>query len=318
MGANSELHIEMQEAEINPNTEYFELIGRLQRKEESLSYSSLKAFAKSPRNFIAYKLKPKTEQTDSQKFGSLCDCLLTEPHNFDKLFCIVDTTPSTDNQRGFVADMVNGASAEEAFKNNYSRGKAEEIYSVFEHYISALKSGKCCITSKTKEEAEAIVENLKQSELVMQFLDGCNKFQNKREWQYAGWKFKGFTDAEGTNLIVDLKYSKDADPDNFEREIFNYDYFLQMGMYAASDEGFPECYFIVYDKSFNFSVIKLDPTLINYGIRKYQYLVTKLEQCISENRFTESYNFFDVQQRTVYKPKWVKGFDTDINTEDEY
>lgn len=84
-----------------------------------------------------------------------------------------------------------------------------------------------------------------------------------------------------------------------------------MGMYAESFEGIPEVYLIVFDTTGNFSVIKIDYSLISYGKREYQYLVTKFDQCVKQNRWSESYNFFDVQQRTVYKPKWIKGFETD-------
>lgn len=207
--------------------------------------------------------------------------------------------------------MIRGKNKEEAFKLNYSRGDAETTYQQLKSYIDAVISGKMVCTKEQKEQAEKIVENLKNSELVMQFIDSCDKFQNKKEWEFKGWKFKGFTDAEGHNLLIDFKFSKDADPDKFERDIINYDYYMQMAMYVEQDEGIPECYFIVYDKSLNFSVIKIDYSLLSYGKRKYEYLVTKLNQCIKENRFNESYNFFDVQQRTCYKPKWVKRFETD-------
>jgi len=316
MGQSNEMFIDMQEQEVNENleineSEYYNLIGRLQRKEETLSYSSLKEFGKSPRNFINYKLAPRKPQTESQIFGSLCDCFLTTPDKFEELFSMVTNFPTTDNQKGFCNSMINGATKEDAFKLNYSRGDADTVYNQLESYIEAIKGGKMVCTKEQKEQAEKIVENLKKSELVMQYIDSCDKFQNKKEWEYKGWKFKGFTDAEGLRLIIDFKYSKDADPDKFERDIINYDYFMQMGMYAKTDESLPECYFIVYDKSMNFSVIKLDWSLLSYGIRKYEYLVAKLNQCISENRFNESYNFFDVQQRTVFKPKWIKGFETD-------
>jgi len=312
MGASSEMAIQMQEQE---NSQYYGLIGRMQRKEETLSYSSLKEFGKSPRNFIAYKLKERREQTESQKFGSLCDCLLTEPENFDELFSIVDNTPTTDNQSGFCNDLIAGIHLDVAFSNNYSRGKALELFAQFEPYILAAKEGKTVITSKLKEEAEKLTSALKQSPIVAQYLDACTSFQNKKEWEYKGWKFKGFTDCEGHNLIIDLKFTANADPDAFERYIMKYDYFMQMGMYAEAHGGLPECFFICYDKTGNFSVIKLDYTLINYGTRKYQYLVEKLNQCIQQNRWSESFNFFDVQLRTAYKPKWVKGFETDL-TED--
>lgn len=311
MGATKEMFTQMQEAECNENNPYYELLGRLQKKEVTLSYSSLKEFGKSPMNFIRYKLKEEREQTDSQIFGSLCDCLITEPDKFENKFIINDVCPTTDNQRGFCEDMIKGLSAEDAFKSNYSRGNAKDLEEQFMSYINAKKSGKTVITQELYDEAKDITDNLLKSELITQYINSCSGFQNKLEWNYEGWNFIGFTDASSDKLIIDLKYTKDADPDKFERDIMNYEYYLQMAMYAQSLEGVPECYFIAYDKSKNFSLIKVDYSLLSYGIRKYQYLVSKLNQCIKENRFDESYNFFDVQLRTVYKPKWVKGFETD-------
>lgn len=326
MGASKELSLQNSEAmqewerentndlrpvEQQENTEYIDLLKRLQNKTERLSYSSLKAFAKSPRNFIQYKLKPRSAQTESQIFGSLCDCLLTEPEKIDEMFYIVSKIPTSENQVAFCKDMFDGKTKEEAYANNYKTGGVDKVYEAVGDYVEAVLSGKMVCTKEMKEEAEKIVENLKKSELVMQYIDACTGFQVKTEWTYSGWNFVGYKDGCGTNIIIDFKYSKDSDPEKFEREIINYDYFMQAGMYVNADDGFPEYYLIVYDKSLNFSVLKLDISLISYGIRKYQYLVKKMEQCIKENRWSESYNFFDVQQRTVYKPKWIKGFETD-------
>lgn len=309
MGATKEnIIIEKEQQE---TSEYYELIGRLQQKKESLSYSSLKAFAKSPRNFIKYKLKERTPQTESQIFGSLCDCLLTTPDKFEDMFKVVDNLPTTDNQKSFCDCIIKGMSLEDAFKANYKRGNKDDIYESLKDYCDAVIQKKLVCTSVMLEQSKEIVENLKKSELVMQYIDSCDSFQNHLKWEYKGWKFNGFTDAQGEGLIIDFKYSKDADPDKFERDIINYDYFMQMGMYHDAEGGVPECYFIVYDKSLNFSVIKVDYSFISYGVRKYKYLVTKLNQCVKENRFNESYNFFDVEQRTVFKPKWIKGFETD-------
>jgi len=320
MGATKQLFMQDREQEISqedenvetvkdqPNSELFELIGKLQRKEIKLSYSSLKEFGKSPMNFIRYKLKQRKPQTESQIFGSLCDCLITEPERFDQLFVVNDVMPTTDNQKGFCQDLINGLNKENAFSNNYSRGKVDDLYNQFLNYVEATKSGKTVITKSLKEEAENIIENLKKSDLVMQYLDSCNKFQNKLEWKKNGWDFIGYSDCSGDGLIIDLKFTRDANPDKFERDVVNYEYYMQMGMYADASnyEGVPECYFIAYDKTGNFSVIKLDYGFIKYGIRKYKYLLSKLDKCISENRFNESYNFFDDHQRTVYRPKWIK------------
>lgn len=231
MGANSEMHIEMQEEELLYNeTEYSQLIDRLISKTETLSYSSLKRFGESPRNFINYKLQPRKPQTESQIFGSLCDCYLTTPEKIEEMFAIVSSFPKSENQIGFCNDMIAGKTKEEAYAANYKVGGVDKVYSALSSYIEAILSKKQVCTEKQKEEAFKITENLKKSDFVMQYIDSCDSFQNKKEWSFRGWKFKGFTDCEGKNIIIDLKYSKTADPDKFEREIVNYDYFMQMGM----------------------------------------------------------------------------------------
>src|SRR5690606_37347584 len=189
------------------NNAYYELIGKLQKKQMHLSYSSLKEFGKSPMNFIKYKLKEKKPPTESQIFGSLCDCLITEPDKFDELFVINDVTPTTDNPVGFCQDLISGLDRHTAFSNNYSRGKADDLFYMFEDYVEATKSGKTVITQKVKDEAESIVEGLKKSDLVMQYINSCHQFQNKLEWQHEGWNFIGYTDCSGEGIIIDLKFT---------------------------------------------------------------------------------------------------------------
>lgn len=291
------------------------VIKSLKNKTIKLSFSSMKHFGLSPKQFIRYKTQPKKPQTESMVKGSLCDVLLTNPNNFNNEFVVVENFPTSDNQKAFALDMINGMDMEEAFKVNYKRGNADDVYSSLSDYIEAIKSGKNVTNTQMLGEAKEIVSNLKRSEIVMQLLDSCDKFQQKLEWNVEGWNFIGFSDAETDGLMIDLKFSKDSNPDKFERDIQYNDYFMQLGMYADSKiingEPFPECYNIVYDSSMNFSVIKLDNSYIHYGIRKYRYLLKKLEQCLIEDRFDESYNFFDHNKevRIAYKPKWVKGFE---------
>lgn len=297
-------------------SEYVQLIERLRNKEERLSYSSLKAFSESPREFINYKLKLRTPKNEGQVLGTLCDCMLTTPDELETKIAIVEKMPSTDMQKNFCNDVISGLSIEEAHKNNYKSGTPEKAYAPLKEYIDAVLSGKDMATPQLKEQAEKIVENLKKSDLVMQYVNSCHSFQNKLEWKQNGWDFLGFTDAEGDGLIIDFKYAgKGSDPNKFEREIINMKYYLQAALYtqALEYDGIPNFYFIVYDKSLNFSVIKLDYALVQYGIREYKYLLAKLEECIKGNRWGESYNFFDHSSsvRTVYKPGWLKGFDTE-------
>jgi hypothetical protein len=298
------------------SNEYIELLKRIQSKEETLSFSSLKEFAISPKNFIKYKLKERKKPTDAVLEGSLCDALLCDyikPDGleFEANFCIVENTPSTVSQEIFCNLIIEGYSVEEAKKTSNARGDANDLYEMYKSFILSEKSRKQSISKSLHEKCIAIVDGLKKSELVNSLLDSIVDVQVKTEWEFKGYKFKGFKDAEGNNLLIDFKKMPDANPDKVEREIISRKIYLQMGMYAKEMEGIPEVYLIVFDATGNFSVIKMDWTLVSYGIREYEYLVTKFEQCTKQNRWNESYNFFDVQQRTIYKPKWIKGFETD-------
>jgi hypothetical protein len=57
------------------------IISGLMSGESHLSYSSLKAFKKSPIDFINYKMGKK-ETTDAMLFGSMLHCLVLEPQDF--------------------------------------------------------------------------------------------------------------------------------------------------------------------------------------------------------------------------------------------
>lgn len=293
------------------NSEFVKLMQRLYNKEESLSYSSLKRFSESPRHFLQYKLKKDFEESESQLFGSVCDIKLTEPHKFNDIYCVVNNVPNTDNQKGFCISILNGSSPEESKKINNPRGDAQDLFLMYEKYIYALKEKKTIISTDLDEQTTKVVDNLKKSELVMQYIDSCNNFQVKKKFDYNGWKINGILDAEGTGIVIDFKFASKCDIESFERDVKKYKYYLQAGIYSKFDEGLSEYYFIVYDKNLNFSVIKLDYSYIHYGVREFEYLVKKLEDCIYKNRWKESYNFFDVQQATLFKPKWVKGFETD-------
>lgn len=316
----NDISVNEQEAPVSEKdqeSEYIALLERIRNKEEKLSFSSLKEFGKSPREFIQYKLKDKKPPNEGMIFGSICDFYLTTPdEDFNKKFVIIDKAPSSDNQKAFCEAMFAGKTKEEAFDANYKRGSAEAVYDSMKEYIEGHLSGKTICTSAQIDRAKLVVENLKKSELVMTLLDSCHKFQNKLEWEDDGFKFIGFTDAEGQGVIVDAKYSgKGADPDSFERQIKKMKYYLQAAMYcqAAGYDGIPEFYFIIYDKNLNFTVAKVDYSYILYGIKEYEYLLSKFKQCIKENQWSASYNFFDNNSgiRTFYKPGWMKGFETD-------
>ena len=303
-----------------PHNPKDELIAKLCNKSLRLSYSTLKNFT-SPVNLINYKLKP-YKQNPSMVFGSLCDVLLLTPDRFDKEYKVIDKIPESDLQIAFAEALIDllkndveltDEIIETQFKNFYKRGDALKTYGLLKDYINAKSRGLQLITQDILDEANLVCENLMLNPDIQSLFNQVIEVQKEVKWNDRGWFFKGYLDMYLDNHIIDLKFSKDANPEKFERDIANFDYYLQAAMYckALKEMGIsenPKYSFIVYDKSFNFSVIQLDYTYLNYGDRKYNFLLQELERCIDEGAFDESYGFFK-RSYVVYKPKWVKGFD---------
>lgn len=331
------------EAQVRPNNPKDELIAKLVKKEVSLSYSSLKNFT-SPMNFINYKLKP-FKRTPSMVFGLLCDMLLLTPDDLDKEFVITDNIPTTDKQHDFCDEVIEFVKAggdldekvdfeilvkkehqrivipmiDRIWRKHYSRGKYQDTYEPLKAYIDAMIDKKVVVDRSTYDEAKELTDALLANPEVQMLFSQIEAVQKKLEWEYRGWKCKAILDILMSSRIVDLKFTKDATPDKFERDMYNLQYFLQAGMYCYGAEklGLSENMkysILAYEKSGNFSIITLSADYIMYGIKMFKYLVQQLERCIDESAFDRSYGFNYGDEVLVYKPRWAKGFEL---TEDD-
>lgn len=306
--------------QIRPNNPKDELIYKLCKKTLRLSYSTLKNFT-SPINLINYKLK-KFTQNPSMLFGSLCDVLLLTPDKFSKEFKVIDKIPESELQIAFAEALIDISKndveltdeiIEIQFNTYYKRGDALKTFNLLKDYIDAKVSGLQLITQDILDEANRVCENLMLNSDIQLLFSQIIDVQKEVKWNDRGWNFIGYLDMLLDNHIIDLKFSKDANPEKFERDIANFDYFLQAAMYckAVKEMGIcdnPKYSFIVYDKSLNYSIIELDYSYLNYGNRKYNYLLQKLDRCIADGAFDESYGFFK-RSFKAYKPKWAKGFE---------
>ena len=286
------------------------LIEKIKKKQLRLSFSSIKSFT-SPKEFLEYKLK-KFKVSPDMIFGSLCHVLILQPHLFDEKFVVVSKGPSTDNQIAFATDYLSGMPIEEAFSNNYKTGNHTKIYEELKDYFVAMKSGKEIITNDVYQKAKDLTNYLVDTPLFKKYLLAVSDVEVEVKWTVNGWNFIGFIDGKGTGFKFDLKYTKNANPDNFERDIIKMKYYVQSGMYDdATPEAIDKYVIIAFDAKGNFCDIVIDRSFIEYGKREYKYLLAMLEKCAAEDRWDESYNFFDHSQRTLFKPKYLKGFATD-------
>lgn len=288
------------------------LIEKIKKKQLRLSFSSLKSFT-SPKEFLEYKLKI-FQTNKGMDFGSICHTLILQPHLFYEKFSIVKKSPSEGNQTGFARDYLAGIPIATAYSNNYKAGTYEKIYAELKDYFTAKLSGKQIIDQKTYDVAKKLTDYLIDTPLFQKYLMALSDVEIKVEWTINGWSFVGYIDGKGTGFKFDLKYTKNANPDAFERDIIKMKYYMQAGMYDdATPEAIDKYVIIAFDAKGNFCDIVIDRSFIEYGKREYKYLLAMLEKCAAEDRWDESYNFFDHSQRTLFKPKYLKGFATDAD-----
>lgn len=242
----------------------YNLISRLLNMDVELSYSWLKEMLKSPKHFLNYKLKDYTPPTEGMVFGSMVDCLITEPNNFDKNFVIIEKAPVSENQIKFCNAIISGSTKQEAFNLAYKRGNSEDIYKEFESYINAVISNKTTTTYDKYIEAKEVSENLLKDSSIQLFIDSCNSFQEKTIVKYEGWNIKRFTDLKGQGLTIDLKLMSQLNPDIVDREIFKMDYDLQSGIYTI--DNLDRYFNICYDRKGNSIITEYDESTINYEL----------------------------------------------------
>ena len=302
-------------SEYNPEqAKRYELISRLQQGNIELSYSWLKEMLKSPSHFLSYKLKDYTPPNEGMIFGSMVDCLITEPKNFSNHFTVIDKVPTTDQQSIFCNAIIDGALIDEAFNLAYKRGNAEELYTTFKDYINAVKEGKTTTTSQLKNEAQDIADRLQENKSISLLLDSANVFQQKTVIEYEGWKIKRFTDVKGDGMTADLKLMSKLNPNYVDREVITMDYDLQGAVYTL--DNLDRYFNICYDRKGNSIITEYDESILAYGKDKLDYCLRSLYKCCENpSLFSESYNFHDliddklgIKIKRIYKPGYVKSY----------
>ena len=191
-----------------------------------LSYSSIKAFSKSPTHLLKYwerVFKP----TPAMALGSLVHTLVLEPDQYEnRYFCIDDEEICLDLiARGAKSPRANGEY--KAWKANLL-AKAEDKEEVS---LADFKT------------ATALAARLKNHPLIK----ALTFKEELIEWELNGVKIKGFVDGageelpeefrdfEGQGFILDLKTTKDASPSSYSRDVVTFMYHLQSGLYKDAN-----------------------------------------------------------------------------------
>lgn len=195
-------------------------------KVEGISNSKLNEIWKSPAH---YKLSlEERKETDALKLGSLVHCLILEPDNFDRDFAVAPNIDKRSNAN-------------------------KEIYAIFEQE----NAGKLIVTNEQFELAKMLTEKVMQNEIANKLLSGKGENEIALFWEDEETKVKckAKLDRIKNGIVIDLKTTRSAQPDDFMRSAYEYGYHRQSAWYS---DGYEQC-FKEQPKGFVFIAIETVP-----------------------------------------------------------
>ena len=241
-----------------------------------VSYSRLKEFRKSPKHYVASFEKPFIE-TDAMLIGSAVDCMLIDgEEEFNRKFMpyTAFAKRSNDAKTEWAAMQAKARQERKTLISNELLATATECYKALINY----------------PEAQPFLKNMRKRHLRLNWRD--------RE---TGLPCVGITDwdclLDNQLFVVDLKVPASADPEDFTKDAWKWEYFIQVGSYL---EGYRNLYFQF--PSFVFIVVEtaeLHNVSVNFVENKYaefcreEFLGTlrAFKYCLDNDLWDQGYEF---------------------------
>lgn len=311
------------------------------RNKGAVSYSLLSAFD----THVKYGRGDEKKESSSFRFGSLVDCLLTSPEEFDNDYFVYGGEAPTGQMGKFCEALITlnrenpfGDNAQEAYNiAGFKRDSLEKVLARFEkegkeyYDTMTLHEGKTVISPEDNSKAVQLVNTTYTSPftsyLFKKLPQGVDrKFQYPVYWKYLGVECKSLLDMiiiDHNNMaIYPVDFKTTSYPvENFDGSFEKFKYYLQAAFYTeALKYAYPE-----YDiKPFRFVVMHselLDPPIVwlvgkdalrvgKYGGElKSGRIVRGFHELIEEYKWHKKNDLWDVS-RQVYESKGSKTIST--------
>ncbi|MEK9824313.1 MAG: PD-(D/E)XK nuclease-like domain-containing protein [Gammaproteobacteria bacterium] len=208
------------------------------------------------------------QPTDAMRQGSLVDCLITEPQNFDRKYVVA---PKCDRR-------TKAGKAEWAEAQELARSKCAELIAEDWHHT-----------------AQQIASKLLNDPVSRFYLLGSG--QKPHFWQDekhdTECRYLPDTERPDYGLLVDLKKSRSANPAHFARQSYSLGYDIQCAHYA---EGYRDRYseypktiaLLAYEWAypFNFSINIISEELLEVGRSRRDEAMAKIKDCSGINEWS--------------------------------
>jgi exodeoxyribonuclease VIII len=145
--------------------------------------------------------------------------------------------------------------------------------------------------------------------LAFELLSRCQAREQEIYWNgHLGVPHKAKLDAVGSNLVVDLKTTQSADPDDFARSAISYGYHIQAANYSTAFEteygNTPTFYFVAVETAppYGVSVFTMDAAAIDEGRRLMRKAAALYKACMESGEWPG----YPQQLNTIALPAWAQ------------
>lgn len=241
------------------------VIDSLHRGDFTLSYSSISAFAISPRSFIAYKVKERKE-TDAMLLGTVVHCLILEPETFASRYVVgPNVDASTADGKNEWAEFAMAHGVPEFNKNkagNYLIPKLEWLKMIIEDAC-----GLKVITGKMHADAQFRARCAVKNRAFQFVLSQITQTEVDTPEGFtisvgpSNYRFKGRIDGQGEGIRIDIKNVRSAQRHDAARAIQYSGMAMQAYIYEQA-YGVADYYICCIDASGETSVHRLSRKMI--------------------------------------------------------
>jgi len=214
----------------------------------------------------AWKNSPRKEQTKAMRGGSVLDCLLTEPHQFDARYVM---------------------SAYDEFRTKEAKSWRDEMEA----------EGRQVLKQSEFDSAQAQLDAIRSKPEAAALINGAQfqvAFRHETAYPFAS---KGLIDIlpDDGETIVDLKTCEPSALESkrsLARHIFDWGYHIQAGAYCegmAIASGIERTQFkfifVTSKPPFSVAVVSLPFPAISYGADLYRAGAKRFAECLTENKW---------------------------------
>ena len=222
---------------------------------DAASSSQLNKLSKSPAHLRAYR-DEEYEETEALSLGRIIHKAVLEPELFEEQFTVLGQCEATkgDGERcSYSAKYVTPDHEHLCGTHGSEDQQDESVKTVKEDHM---------------ETARGIIDSIEQSDSAKAMLRGAGESEYSYTWvdPKTGVKCKARMDRYSPEVpggaIVDLKTTRDASPDRFRKDIFNYTYYLQAALYLRGAQAL--------DRDLDHFVIVAVEKKPPYGVQVYR------------------------------------------------